>query len=133
MQGQLPVNQVAPNVAPAVNQLVLDNQKLTEPAQIPNYGKRPDGTNKGVKGWLGALPRPGGGVSNEISTGVGYDGKEHLIPLLVPTLNKQEITHLLTVDPGSKDFYKTLPKSILDKAVSHAKMREKQGLSPFYD
>ena len=92
---------------------------------------RSDGTMKGL-GFLGPLKRPDGRVSSEISMGIELDGKEMDIPTFVPTLARHEVNYLLTtpedkiqaVDP---DLY----KSILDKAVEHAKMRMKSGKSVF--
>jgi predicted transcriptional regulator len=86
------------------------------------YGNRADGTPKG-KGFLGELKRPDGKVSTELSIGVTMDGKETEIPALVPTLTKKEIDSLLSGEKPSK--------TIIDKAVSHAKERIKQGKSPF--
>ena len=83
---------------------------------------RVDGTEKGP-GFLGTLNRPDGGVSTELSIGVSFDGSERLIPSLVPTLNKDEISHLL----GGGE----LTKTIMDKAVRHAKDRLSQGLGVF--
>jgi hypothetical protein len=54
-----------------------------------DYGNRPDGEKKG-KGYFGEMKRPNGDVSTEISVGVGMDGKELEIPLIVPTLTKKE-------------------------------------------
>jgi hypothetical protein len=93
--------------------------------------KRPDGTLKGL-GFLGPLKRPDGGVSSELSIGVGLGGEDINIPTMVPTLARHEVNYLLTtpedkiqtVDP---DLY----KSIVDKAVEHAKMRMKSGKSVF--
>lgn len=91
---------------------------------------RPDGSMKG-QGWLGALKRPSGGVSSEISIGVQIAGKEIDIPTLVPALTKSEIEFLLTHgDNGEK--YK-VPDSIVKKAVEHAKKRIASGQSPFKD
>ncbi len=87
------------------------------------YGTRPDGTFKGP-GFLGELKRPDGGISTELSIGVNIDGKEIDIPLLVPTLTKEEIEHLLEG--------KELTDAIVDKAVKHAVKRRKEGRSPFY-
>lgn len=86
---------------------------------------RPDNTLKGT-GYFGVLPRPGGGVSTELSTGVDFGQGETLIPLLVPTLNKTEVDHLLSTSPQDP-----IPRPILDKAVSFAKQRLSSGLSPF--
>ena len=92
-----------------------------------NFGPdsyRLDGTLKG-KGFLGPLKRPDGKVSTELSIGVGFDGKERLIPSLVPTLDKKEIDYLLK---GGKTT-----KSIRDKAVDHARKRMREGKGPFSD
>ena len=88
------------------------------------FGLRKDGTPKG-DGWLGVLPRTDkkGMVSTEISIGVEFDGKETLIPTLVPTLTKKEIDYLLA---GGE-----VTDAIMDKAVAHAKERMSKGLSPF--
>jgi hypothetical protein len=88
------------------------------------YGNRVDGTKKGV-GYLGELKRPDGKVSTEISVGVDFGNGETEIPLLVPTLSKDEIDHLLA---GKKET-----PEILDKAVKHAIDRLKSGKSPFAD
>ena len=93
--------------------------------QVNKYGKRPDGTQKGP-GFLGELKRPDGDISTELSIGVGFDGKETLIPLIVPTLSGPEIDTLLNLKKGEKP-----PKEIVDKAIDHAKSRMSKGLSPF--
>ena len=98
----------------------------------PNFGLRPDGTPKG-NGFLGALKRPDGKVSSEISIGVNFDGKEILIPLLIPTLTQDEVNKLLSVPLGTPETMKNIPREIIDKAVEHAKGRISQGLSPFND
>ncbi|MHC4745632.1 MAG: hypothetical protein ACYS8Z_27265 [Planctomycetota bacterium] len=53
----------------------------------PNYGLRPDGTQKGL-GFFGELQVRGGGVTTEFSIGVQFDGIETQIPTLVPTLTQ---------------------------------------------
>jgi hypothetical protein len=123
--------QPLPTNAPAVSAPVLNNANLQQPTpENQNYGTRPDGTSKGT-GWLGELKRPDGKVSTEISAGVNFNGKQHLIPLIVPGLEKEELNYLLTTDPEHKDFFNKMPKTILQKAVSHAQARMKQDLSPF--
>ena len=96
-------------------------------ANIQSYGKRPDGSQKG-SGYFGELPRPDGKMSTELS--IQFDdvlgGKP--IPLIVPTLTKKELDLLLSTP--EKDTSK-LPRSIIDKAIEHAKKRDAQGLSPF--
>lgn len=92
---------------------------------------RPDGTMKGL-GFLGPLKRPDGGVSTEISVGVGLGKKEMDIPMMVPTLAKHEVDFLLnTPEDKLQTADENLYKSILDKAVEHAKMRLELGKSVF--
>jgi len=88
----------------------------------PNYGVRADGTKKG-NGFLGALQRPDGDVSTELSVGVRINGKETEIPSLVPTLTKGEIDHLLKGGEPTPQ--------IVQKAVDFAKKRIADGKSPF--
>lgn len=95
-----------------------------------DYGNRPDGSPKG-EGFFGLLKRPDGDVSTEISVGVGIDGKEIEIPLIVPTLTKKELDYLLSADLKSKSFFNNMPPSIVDKAYDHAQTRMKSGMSPF--
>lgn len=94
------------------------------------YGNRQDGTQKG-KGYFGELKRPDGTVSTEISIGVGINGKETEIPLIVPTLSKKELNYLLVTPVESKGFMSNMPKSIIEKAYDHATTRIKNGQSPF--
>jgi len=95
-----------------------------------DYGMRPDKTAKG-SGYFGEIKRPDGNVMTEISIGVGLNGKETLIPLIVPTLNKSELNYLMRNNPDSEMFMEKMPKSIMDKAVDHAVMRMKENKSPF--
>jgi hypothetical protein len=95
-----------------------------------DYGNRPDGSAKG-KGFFGELKRPDGNVSTEISVGVGINGKEMDIPLIVPTLTKQELQYLLNNDIKGKKFMANMPKSIIEKAYDHAVIRVNEGKSPF--
>jgi hypothetical protein len=95
-----------------------------------DYGMRPDKTAKGF-GYFGEIKRPDGNVMTEISVGVGLNGKETLIPLVVPTLNKSELNYLMKADPQSQMFMEKMPRSIMDKAVDHAVMRMKENKSPF--
>ena len=91
---------------------------------MPNADKyRPDGTQKG-DGWIGVLDTIQGKDMTEYSIGVNIDGKEILIPTLVPSLTQEEVKYLLT-EP------KKIPKSIVDKAVKHAMPLLQQGISPF--
>jgi hypothetical protein len=93
----------------------------------PTWGNRPDGSPKG-NGWLGVLKRPDGGVSTEISAQFDNILGGSPIPLLVPTLTPEEIQAMLIHKQGDP-----IPQSIRQKAVEHALMRDKMGLSPFKD
>ena len=97
---------------------------------MTDYGLRADNTPKGA-GFFGELKRPDGNISTEISIGVNINNKETEIPLLVPTLNKNEVDWLLKTDPKSKSFFQELPQSILRKAVNYASYRIKANKSPF--
>jgi hypothetical protein len=90
---------------------------------------RNDGTRKG-RGFFGALKRPDGKVSTEISVGVDFGSGEQEIPLLVPTLAPEEVQWLLNYDASGKG---DIPPTILKKAVEHARGRIKSGMSPFAD
>jgi hypothetical protein len=94
--------------------------------QSGKYGARVDGTPKG-SGYFGELKMTDGSgrVATELSIGVNLDGKETLIPALVPTLTEKEKDHLLS---GGK-----LTQAIVDKAVAHAKGRFSEKKSPFAD
>lgn len=95
-----------------------------------DYGNRTDGSTKG-NGFFGPLKRPDGSVSTEISVGVGINGKEVEIPLIVPTLTKDELNYLLRTPVKSKGFMSNMPSSIMEKAYDHAKIRIENGESPF--
>ena len=87
-----------------------------------DYGKRTDGSKKG-DGYFGALKRPDGAVSTELSVGVNLDGEEREIPLLVPTLTKGEIDHLLSGKAPTKE--------IIRKSVEHARARLSNKQDPY--
>lgn len=89
---------------------------------MADYGKRADGTDKGA-GFYGEVKRPDGDISTEISIGVDYGSGEKQIPTMVPGLTKDELDSLLKGDEPSG--------AIVDKAVAHAREREKAGKSPF--
>lgn len=94
----------------------------------------PEDGRKGY-GWLGVLRRidKPESVSTEISVGTNIDGKEMEIPLLVPTLNRQEVEHLLSTPEDKLSFDHPVMKSILDKAQAHAEHRVQSGLTPWKD
>jgi hypothetical protein len=111
---------------------VLYANQNSSPDQMDDSMYRPDGSIKSMKGYLGAIERPDGTVSTEISAGFEIDGKEMDIPLMVPGLTKEEIDYLITTDIQGEDFFKNMPKSIVDKAIDHAEKRIKEGKNVFY-
>jgi len=90
-------------------------------------GLRQDGTAKGI-GWKGSIPVEGKNLSHyatERSIGApDINGKERLLPSIVPTLNDKETRNAAS---GKLD------KDIVRKAIKFADDRERQGLSPFRD
>jgi len=119
-------------------------------AEASDYGTRIDGTEKGM-GYFGELKGPDGRISTELSIGVDASdlegdmvppekddssdkrnelsmegtrtGKEVQIPLLVPSLSKQQIGYLLGGNLPTQE--------IIRLAINHARDRIKQGKSPF--
>ena len=87
-------------------------------------GKRPDGTNKGV-GFFGTLKAPDGKDVTEYSIGVGFDGKDMLIPTVVPGLTEEQLRLILS--GGNPD------KQVIDKAIKHALNRLSSGKSPYLE
>ena len=96
------------------------------------YGLRQDGTPKG-EGWLGALKRPDGGVMTEYTIGTNINGKDMDIPTIVPTLSPEEIQYLLMSSENHDVLDTPIGQSIIRKAIEHAVMRNKSGMSPFKD
>ena len=109
------------------------SQEVNRPEITPDM-IREDGTVKSAQGWLGPISNRQGETMTELSVNYGdvLDGR--LIPLLVPTLTKDEIETLQRIKfPGGKIPDGLIPKSIEKKAIEHAIKRDKQGLSPFYE
>lgn len=109
-------------------------QTRPTPERIASYGNRTDGTPKGA-GFFGELPRRDDptSFSGELSAEVTIGGKPLLFPLLVPTLTREEIDHLLSTskadlhDPGAQK----IEAGIYEKAIQHAVGRIQTGKSPF--
>lgn len=98
---------------------------VLSPEVDPSMYRR-DGSLKGP-GFLGKLPFHDGSESTELSIpGLPRQGEKPFeIPTLVPTLDKEEIAHLLR---GARPT-----EAIIRKADEHAAMRKARGLSPFAD
>ena len=103
---------------------------LTE-AQIMESSKddmtRVDGTPKSDTGYLDVIISDSGKNMTEFSVGVEIEGKETLIPMLVPGLTDDEIGFLKT-EPNPKD----IPESLMRKAVDHAVKQKKEGKPIFF-
>ena len=83
------------------------------------YGLRHSGEGVKGKGYFGELPTKSGRTATEISS-ENDDGE---YPLIVPTLTKKELDHLLSDAKPTDEIY--------DKAESWARDRKKNGKSPF--
>lgn len=92
------------------------------PQEMAGWPKRADGSQKGL-GFFGLMKRHDGSVSSELSIGVNLDGREMEVPLLVPSLSRGELDHLLNGGAPSK--------AMVDKAVDFAVQRMGAGKSPF--
>jgi hypothetical protein len=90
--------------------------------EMERWGKRQDGSNKGL-GFFGVLQRPDGNVSSELSFEFQADGKSISAPLIVPTLTRGEITHLLNGEKPTEAIYR--------KAQAFAMQRIGEGKSTF--
>jgi hypothetical protein len=85
--------------------------------------------DKSMQGFLGPIKNNvTGKIMTEVSIGVEIDGKEILIPAMVPTLTPKEIDTLKNINIGEEP----LPESIIDKATRHAIPRINKNMNPFY-
>jgi hypothetical protein len=96
----------------------------TEEGLAP-YGLRHSGEGAKGKGYFGTLPTTDGRVATEISSEFEYKGKNVEHPLIVPTLNKAELDHLLSGKEPTEAIY--------SKAQAFAKKRIDEGKSAFAD
>ena len=98
---------------------------------IPDDMKRPDGTVKSKHGFVGPIKS---NVTDKIHTELATNFDEVLggrqIPLIVSTLTEEEIDWFR--NNNAEGNMKIVPKSIKDKAIEHAIMRDRDGLDPFY-
>src|SRR5262245_58678233 len=85
---------------------------------MADYGLREDKTPKG-KGYFGELHRPDGGYSTELS--FDFDHPEHgkvFAPLLVPTLTRAEINHLLSGAVPTEAIYNKAQDFAVQRIIS---------------
>jgi len=105
--------------------LAQDKEKEKKTFSLDELLGQEEKRKKGL-GYFGKLKRPDGMVSTEYSigiTGAEFDWKETEVPSLVPTLTRDEITHVLSGEE--------LTPEIIEKAKQHALVRIEKGLSPF--
>ena len=89
-----------------------------------DYGMRNNPSDgKKYTGWRGVFKDKEGNPMTEFSMGVGLDGKEVEIPIIVPKTTNREVQILL--DGGQPT------EAMIQKAVDHARIRIKQNRSPF--
>ena len=86
---------------------------------VDSYGPLHDDLGVKGQGYFGPIHTPGGGYSTEISAADDQGG----YPLMVPTLTRPELEHLVNEQSPTEE--------IAAKAASWADFRRKQGLSPF--
>lgn len=87
------------------------------------YGIRHSGEGVKGKGYFGILPHSSGSYATELSSESDINGKNVEYPLIVPTLSKEEINHLLNDKEPTDEIYR--------KAEEYARQRLQQGLNPF--
>jgi hypothetical protein len=121
---------------PAVAEPVQMAQDVQQPVQdvvkpafagggLAPYGLRHSGDAPKGKGYFGEIKHTSGDVSTELSSEFEYKGKNIEHPLLVPTLTKGEIDHLVSGKEPTNEIY--------DKAELWAKSRVDSGKSPFIE
>lgn len=97
-------------------------QMLSSLAPNPSWGMRIDGKPKG-NGFFGPLLRPDGDLSSELSFSFDKDGKTINAPLIVPTMDSDQLNHLLNGGDPTPDIFRT--------AMNHAISRVQAGQSAF--
>lgn len=111
---------------PTVPEVTAEPEIPEAPQETPGDTLREDGTKKG-KGFLGELKMTDGSgrIMTEFSVGIEIDGKETLVPSIVPTLTREEVDSLRA---GGN-----VTPSIIRKAAAHARKRIDAGKSPFLE
>ena len=98
---------------------------------LPKDMYRRDGSIKSAQGFLGPVKNlETGKTMTELSIDLEIGGKNVQIPTMVPTLTSEEIEILQSQNWEGRA--KELPRSIVRKAVDHARKRMDAGLNPFY-
>lgn len=113
---------MAGNLADLAQPPTPQQQLLSSLAPNPDWGMRIDGKPKG-NGFFGPLLRPDGNLSSELSFSFDKDGQTINAPLIVPTMDSDQLNHLLNGGDPTPDIYRT--------AQIHAISRVQSGQSPF--
>ena len=96
---------------------------------MADYGKRFNSNEFKQEGYFGPLSISGtNDVATEYSMDVNIDGRDIQIPSIVPTLSQSELDLLLK----SIKERTPIPENVAQKAIEHARLRIKSGLSPFW-
>jgi hypothetical protein len=90
---------------------------------VAPFGVRYAGEGAKGKGYFGIIGRPDGNFSSELSAESNINGKNAEFPLLVPTLSREEIQHLIGGGKPTDEIYR--------KASSYAAERMSKGMNPF--
>lgn len=118
-----------PETGPATlhrGEMVIPKEEA-EALRAQGFGLREDKTEKGM-GYFGLLrsldpaARPGT-FSSELSYNSTVDGQDLFYPILAPGLSRQDIEHIMSGKEPTDAMHQ--------KAIDHALMRIKAGLSPF--
>ena len=92
-------------------------------ADKSTYGKRADGSAKGL-GYFGEVKaKSGKSFSTELGVNEEIDGEDVHYPLIYPGMTRQELDHLVNGGKPTNEMY--------DKARGHAMARIAAGKSPF--
>ena len=87
------------------------------------YGKRHDGSAKGL-GYFGEVrAKNGKSFSTEIGVNETIDGEDVHYPLIHPGMSREELYHLVNGGKPTNEMY--------EKAMAHALKRKAAGKSPF--
>jgi hypothetical protein len=113
----------------------LDDIRVPEEEyDVKTFGTRhQSGAPKGT-GFLGVLRSPDRNIATEFTIGVKLDGEEVEIPTLVPSLSRGEVIRLLEImDAQENGKKREIPRTIVNKAMEHARGRRRAHLSVFAD
>lgn len=69
-------------------------------------------------GYFGPLLRPDGNVSSELGFEFDHGGKQVSAPLIVPTLSREQLDHLLSGDKPTDDIYDTAQQFAIERMMN---------------